>query len=48
MCSFPPKLIMQTLSLPGVAGLHVMPLTKQGRDMTVSFLNEGIIPNKLR
>lgn len=40
--------VRRTLSLPGVAGLHVMPLTKQGRDMTVSFLNEGIIPNKLR
>jgi hypothetical protein len=39
------EFVRWTLALPGVSGLHVMPLTKQGRDLTVAFLREGIIPN---
>ena len=44
---FIPLLCFQVLSLPGVGGLHVMPLSKQSREMTISFLNEGIIPSRL-
>lgn len=36
---------MQVLSLPGVSGLHVMPLTKESRNMTEHFLRDGILPN---
>ena len=35
---------LQSLSLPGVAGLHVMPLTKAARQMTVDFLADGTLP----
>ena len=35
----------QFLSLPGVAGLHVMPLTKAARQMTLDFLADGTLPS---
>ena len=37
----------QVLDLPGVAGLHVMPLTKAARQMTLEFLEDGTLPSKL-
>jgi len=33
------------LDLPGVAGLHVMPLTKVARQKTAEFLKEGTLPS---
>lgn len=33
------------LDLPGVAGLHVMPLTKVARQMAADFLRDGTLPN---
>lgn len=36
--------ILQVLGLPCVGGLHIMPLTKAGRDMTAAFLADGTIP----
>jgi hypothetical protein len=37
-------LIRRTLALPGVAGLHVMPITKAARQMTVRMLEDGTLP----
>ncbi|EFN54450.1 hypothetical protein CHLNCDRAFT_135876 [Chlorella variabilis] len=39
-------LIRKSLSLPGVAGLHVMPLTKLARQMTLDFLADGTLPSR--
>jgi len=36
---------MQSLELPGIAGLHVMPLTKGARQITVDFLADGTLPS---
>jgi hypothetical protein len=33
------------LGLPGVAGLHVMPLTQSARRMTLDFLMDGTLPS---
>lgn len=43
----PPTCAKQSLSLPGVAGLHVMPLTKGARQMTMDFLADGTLPSVL-
>ena len=40
-------LIARSLSLPGVAGLHVMPLTKSARQLTLDFLADGTLPSGL-
>lgn len=37
--------IQRVLDLPGVAGLHVMPLTKVARQMTAELLAEGVLPS---
>uniref|UniRef100_A0A1D2A210 Methylenetetrahydrofolate reductase (NAD(P)H) n=1 Tax=Auxenochlorella protothecoides TaxID=3075 RepID=A0A1D2A210_AUXPR len=37
-------LIRRTLDLPGVGGLHVMPLTKRARQLTQGFLQDGTLP----
>ena len=36
---------LQVLSLPGVHGLHVMPLTKKARQQTHRLLDAGVLPN---
>ncbi len=41
----PWRLPPQSLSLPGVAGLHVMPLTKSARQLTLEFLADGTLPS---
>eukprot|EP00887_Chlorella_sp_A99_P006191 scaffold3.g6191.t1 len=41
-------LIRRTLALPGVAGLHVMPLTKVARELTTALLEDGTLPGGLR
>lgn len=38
-------LIRRSLSLPGVSGLHVMPLTKSARQLTLEFLADGTLPS---
>lgn len=32
------------MDLPGIGGLHIMPLTKAGRQQTLDLQAEGIIP----
>lgn len=39
------NLIHKSLSLPGVTGLHVMPLTKAARQLTLDFLADGTLPS---
>ena len=41
----PLPLPAQSLSLPGVSGLHVMPLTKSARQLTLEFLADGTLPS---
>lgn len=41
----PPRSCPQSLSLPGVAGLHVMPLTKAARQLTLDLLADGTLPS---
>lgn len=40
-------LIQKSLGLPGVAGLHVMPLTRAARQLTLDFLADGTLPAAL-
>lgn len=42
---YPAPFPEQSLSLPGVAGLHVMPLTKSARQLTLEFLADGTLPS---
>lgn len=36
---------VQSLSLPGISGLHVMPLTKSARQLALDFLADGTLPS---
>jgi hypothetical protein len=36
--------VRRALALPGVAGLHVMPLTRTARALTLEFLADGTLP----
>lgn len=38
-------LLVQVLALPGIAGLHVMPLTQRARSQTAQLLQEGVLPS---
>lgn len=38
-------LIKKSLSLPGISGLHVMPLTKSARQLALDFLADGTLPS---
>lgn len=40
-------LCLQSLNLPGISGLHVMPLTKSARQLTLDFLADGTLPSSL-
>ncbi|KAL4458173.1 hypothetical protein ABPG75_013038 [Micractinium tetrahymenae] len=40
-------LIKKSLELPGISGLHVMPLTKSARQLTLDFLADGTLPSSL-
>lgn len=46
-CNTPSRALslLQVLGLPGVAGLHVMPLTKSARRMALDFLADGTLPS---
>ncbi len=36
-------LSMQVLSMPGVSGLHVMPISKASREMALDCLKRGLL-----
>ncbi|KAK9824200.1 hypothetical protein WJX72_008491 [[Myrmecia] bisecta] len=38
------RLVEQVCEMPGVAGLHIMPLTKTARQITLEFLQEDVLP----
>lgn len=44
---FVARLLSQSLELPGISGLHVMPLTKSARQLTLDFLADGTLPSSL-
>ena len=36
--------VVQVLALPGIGGLHVMPLTKAARKQTLELQADGVLP----
>ena len=35
---------MQVLKLPGIAGVHIMPLTRTARQQVLEFQSDGTLP----